>query len=1224
MAAQTLTDVTRNYDDAAIAGLLNGELITLNNSILNINSDVRWGQQAAVMGGLTISAALGGKVNIDATQTKWIKFDASSGNVPSLGVAGTDDVTGSIAGVGEFLGVWTALGTAPLASGTAMPASGFIKLRKSTTPFVDNEVMTFAGGATVTIDGAPQAGWIHVVGAESATITVPRLGEFVSRGDWFELGQTNGADDQTIQFPVADCCPAFQMETSPGSGVYEWWLNAGSRWGTATQFVSTDARGKYFGMVNSTGVITIARRATNPCGFKPAAGCKIRIPNIICSSSTATNWALNTISATATTRYDFTTTASGSIDVEFLCSNWYLSFTNPYSVSVKNHAQLHFFLVANTASTTDFENVGVGLDLAIDSAPFPFTNIFTGANLTNIRAARYASTASTGAVFSFIDCDKIIMNNCIAETFGAAGTTERGIAATYAFSLNRVSNSEMNNCGSICGFLFLATTNGITINNYKYAERLNGTTTATLPVYMISLSASCNNTYIDGISYLFPAIANLHPYTGFLSIANCNNTEIRNIGTPSAPLNCGSANATGVFLNALVSLGLTMRRCYFDNVRTGLFVLTNTVQNVICDNVWGDGLDVQVYPALNMLSRGSRVSPSFSAQVACYGTHWIDGFNTTTRGQLTILANEPLPATASQAVVTAGTPKFNSSGLVQMPALGDQLTWETPYFIKGHTKLGGFQFTDVSGTLMQNMDYEYQIDTGSGYSAWKFLMTTRTRRLGGSAGTNIFNFNATLAGRAPQIGDYVGSVLGTNFAAGTTITNIVGDLITLSSNILVALSASQQIYFWNDIESEPTIDPNTGFKLKVRATTVIANSTNAISTIRIATTTNATDQQIQYPLPVILNEAKVVGIEIGSRIRVYNVTTSTEIANEVMATTEWSLLYSEGSSFTDGDVIEIRIAKVSGLTGYLPQTIVALASATGWSALASQELDSVYNTNAINGSLVTELAGDYPNVQIDSNDADGETTVQRIYSWFAYNQTTEDGIRNFFEAMVAEDLVNYRIRSSVVNMKLDNVIATPLMIIGGRIYSDDGTTVIAATSNSIQIDPSKAYGVEVGTSGLTPTEAATLAKLDTLTEDVSGLRFTTKALEQAPSGGGSLTAADVRIEIDANSTQLAAIKAKTDQLTFTGANLHSVAKLVEDKTGYSLTSGERTAIATAVEAALINDGDGQALIDAIVMSIGNQNIDEILLIAAIRADLERVNGLMAKIKLDTGLIPAAL
>lgn len=86
------------------------------------------------------------------------------------------------------------------------------------------------------------------------------------------------------------------------------------------------------------------------------------------------------------------------------------------------------------------------------------------------------------------------------------------------------------------------------------------------------------------------------------------------------------------------------------------------------------------------------------------------------------------------------------------------------------------------------------------------------------------------------------------------------------------------------------------------------------------------------------------------------------------------------------------------------------------------------------------------------------------------------------------------------------------------------------------------------------------------------------------------------------------IEAKTSQITFTAGNVNSIAQVVADKTGYALTSAQVTAIAVAVEAALLNDGDGQALIDAIVASIGNQNIDQILLVAAIRADLERVGG----------------
>lgn len=59
---------------------------------------------------------------------------------------------------------------------------------------------------------------------------------------------------------------------------------------------------------------------------------------------------------------------------------------------------------------------------------------------------------------------------------------------------------------------------------------------------------------------------------------------------------------------------------------------------------------------------------------------------------------------------------------------------------------------------------------------------------------------------------------------------------------------------------------------------------------------------------------------------------------------------------------------------------------------------------------------------------------------------------------------------------------------------------------------------------------------DTLEDDDGTYRFTADALAEAPTGGGGgggPTAVEIRQEIDANSTQLAAIKAKTDGLSFT-------------------------------------------------------------------------------------------
>jgi hypothetical protein len=274
----------------------------------------------------------------------------------------------------------------------------------------------------------------------------------------------------------------------------------------------------------------------------------------------------------------------------------------------------------------------------------------------------------------------------------------------------------------------------------------------------------------------------------------------------------------------------------------------------------------------------------------------------------------------------------------------------------------------------------------------------------------------------------------------------------------------------------------TGYGADGSTDAVIYNNSGGAVTLQLAagdtspTVRNGTGASTVINLPQAL--AQVTGIVSGSRIYVYNVTQAAEIDNAIVSGTSWSLSYDDGNEFTDGDIVEVRIVYNSGTTAKKPQKISAVATLSGWSALAAQENDTVYNTNAIDGSTVTEFTADYPNVQIDANDVDGETTVQRIYAWFSYIQMEADGVKYFFNGLTADDAVNYQIHVSVVDLKLDNTNSTtPLMVIGGRLYRDDGTTVIDAASNSIQLDPDKAYAVNVGGSALTPAEHDALIEI---------------------------------------------------------------------------------------------------------------------------------------------------
>ena len=103
----------------------------------------------------------------------------------------------------------------------------------------------------------------------------------------------------------------------------------------------------------------------------------------------------------------------------------------------------------------------------------------------------------------------------------------------------------------------------------------------------------------------------------------------------------------------------------------------------------------------------------------------------------------------------------------------------------------------------------------------------------------------------------------------------------------------------------------------------------------------------------------------------------------------------------------------------------------------------------------------------------------------------------------------------------------------------------------------------------------------------------------APSAAPTVTA--IRQEMDSNSTKLANLDATVSS------------RLASSAYSAAPTTAQ---IATAVEGSLLNEADGQTVLAAIVGAIGNTNLSEVSLVAAVRADLERVGG-----KIDS--IPAA-
>jgi len=952
-----VADGNRNFDDplAKVAAFDNGNTVTINGPTLTVNSDVRWGQNAAVMGPITVSPTLGGKVLFDGRDIWEINFDASTGNVPTLAVLGSNGVTGGSSGAtGELLRVWAAGELVPRAAGGAMPTSGYIKLRTKTGTFEDNEVITLPGGATVTVNSATggKRSWLQIVGARTTTVNIPRLGKLEVFGDWYYLNDTDGTDNQSIPLPFIEYLPAIQIETAPGSNVYEWWLNAGDRWQTghteAVSFIPDDARGKYFGQIlrrtdaatttgtanvdvadttgmivgapvalsagfadldnlyissivsgtritvstnsNATGTarsiatcpvtIRLANRGTYTCGLKPPSGCKIRIPNIIVGTTTAgpndsNLWRGQISEGVGGDRWDLTTTAGGAIQIDKLSNSAHFCGTSAaYSVNITNTSTfVHSH--ANTATIAIIEDGAVGISRGNSGNSITMSNQFTGVTMRRVRAVRHLDGSNTTSV-TLNDCANIILEDVQSETFGSTTDVTRGTSSGGNLALTRCFDATITRPLLVGGKLKFSQVTRATVTDVRHADLIGGATTATNPSYAVEIADTSSSIMIDGLTP-FADLANVHPYNHLLFIGSSASTvEFRNVGTPSAPYDMGTVNACGGIMTASVCLNVILRRVYVINTRltTQVLALANTIQNALFVNVLADYADTQSVQAIECLIQGARWTNLTTGQSSVYGRHWEDAFTSATTGRILIACNEPLPSTASQAVLTAADSSgYTSAGSLSMGTLADSVVWTMPYAALGHT---GFCPSAIispfglTGTNTDNHKYDYQISTNGTFSSWKRFVTVVKRAFNGTAGTNNFVMTAK-PDDMPQIGDYISSTVTDKVPAGTTVTNVVGNTITLSANFINSLGTNEILHTWKDIQDEPVIDPATGVSLKVRATVITANGTNALTYITVNTVSDATSQQIQYPLPLDYTLTINSNVSLaGAEIRIYD------------------------------------------------------------------------------------------------------------------------------------------------------------------------------------------------------------------------------------------------------------------------------------------------------------------------------------------------------------------
>lgn len=821
MATFTLNS-NSNWHDATIGGTATSTraggdtYVIQNNYTLTVDCDTRYGPNTTTTTGpfsvVTINASTGGTLFIDATNVWLIPFTGGSGNVPT---AGTTITQSGQSGSSSLIGVWSAINAAPTASGAAMPASGFIKVRQLSGSYTTAALT----GITATVSGALTQGWIEVVmdGVAASVLTIGRTGTFKTRGAWFELGTTNGSRGQTMNLPTSGgttfYVPGVWIETAVGSNTYDYWpcltSATGGGWANTTQ--GTDVRNPF---VQCTGsLIRIGSDGTNNIGLLPETGRKVRIPNIFLTECTTAQRGTTAVpNVVLATRPEFATTGGAVIDMQITSCNWYLNLVQAFSFNLVNVAVADSILIQECGSPVNWNGGGVGVCTILTTGTFAMvmTSNLAGGTIQNCKFIRGGTVAGSAHGTSISSSLGLTFTNCF---FGLAILRSNNTVA-YGFYSTLSNNVTLTSCTSNSGGFQLVTCANWTITNSIVYDRGVSTTLTTYPAYCFTMTAKCADITINGLST--NGVANVQPYNALIYAAGCDRIKVRNIGAPASVMALGGTNPSRyIFALAGNNYDIRLQRIYTSGAATASGTYLNSDKKILLESVWGDTGDKiigsgTVDAPLDGIWKGCQgdsgtLQASFTA---VYGSIFYDLFTSTTAGKIGVIMNEPTASYAAYCTTT-GTGKFTSAGNLYLPTVGDTAEWTWPHTILGHTRIANAAVVCTGGsTVSTRMKFNYAIDTGSGFGAWSADYTNLT-----TLGTDLYNLG--------------------------TFTTV---------------------------------------KLKLRITCTSTDLTNnTINTFYLTTVTDATSRQAQYPLDTLT--LTLNGLVAGSDIVILAAGTTTERVN---------------------------------------------------------------------------------------------------------------------------------------------------------------------------------------------------------------------------------------------------------------------------------------------------------------------------------------------------------
>lgn len=694
MATFTITtDV--NFD--TLTGAAGGDTYLINGGKLTIDTDTRFCANHTTttgrVGHVTIHDTIGGELNVDGTNVRIIPFDSGADTVPPIGTTITQ---GGV--TGYLLGVWTAINVDATAVGDAMPATGYIKIKNKSGGDFASGALT---GITANATGPDRLGWIvfYFLSA-SYFLKNGTNGTLNINGGWFELGVTDGNRHQLVIVPdYTNKGGGVWIETAPDSDVYEQYVY------TSAGF-ATDSRGKVVFPDGSTG-FRVGGNGTTGYGYLPPAGCKIRVPNVICTHG-----------SNPSSFGNFNAYYLGINNINYCSSSFDIGNSNMTKKLTMTHCTFSSNMNA-IASQTD----GAYVDDVIYSQNRQVLRC-TNSTFKNV----YIITGETAP------CNIVGNTNCDFENFLVTLNAGRTTTAYRTYYVYANTDCDFINFTSIGHRMNFVSNENCLVKDFKYADGINGGVNTGVPGRGIVGEANMPNIncVFDGFRLFTDSMS--HPKDALFYFSSASNSlryvTFKNIGTLESPFNCGTTSPVAYIINlgsSFDNTAIKIQNVHAINAQSGIYALSQSTafSGLICENI----SDTKTTDGLRLLYGTSgifrnnylpNVSPTSSMSIGSLtmtsNLQFFNYFYSLTQGLFIFNTQQPsgnnLSAVETSFTMGSG---FTGGGSVALVNVGDYYIYTTPYRVVGHT---GFQNLApiLTGTLTGNLALSYDIDKGSGFS----------------------------------------------------------------------------------------------------------------------------------------------------------------------------------------------------------------------------------------------------------------------------------------------------------------------------------------------------------------------------------------------------------------------------------------------------------------------------------------------------------------------------